>query len=92
VKRGASRDSCLGQDCSVCLMGLCRVGSRADDGFSLEGDDEALDSSLIQQAPTVYVSELPSTQTAVSSQRLQDFRWTAGTLKPESGLGMHTAT
>jgi len=54
----------------------------------LEGDDEAMDSSLIQQAQTVYVSELPPTTAAVSSHRLQNFRWTAGALKQESGLGM----
>ena len=64
---------------------LCRVSSRTGEGSAW---DEALDNSLIQQAPTVYVSELPSTTAAASSQRLQDFSWTS-TVKSEPVLGLH---
>ena len=64
---------------------LRRVASRADDSLSW---DEALDNSLIQPAPTVYMSEVPSSTSAVSSQRLQDFRWTSA-VKSEPFSGMH---
>jgi len=66
-------------------MWLCRVSSRPDSGLSW---DEALDNSLIQQAPAVYVSELPSTTAAAPSQRLQDFRWTSA-VKSAPASGMH---
>ena len=76
----------FGTELTSVIVPLHRVTSRTDDG--LTWDDEAADSSLIQQAPTVYVSELPSTTAAVSSQRLQDFRWTSA-VKSEPVLGIY---
>lgn len=70
------------------IMLLYRVTSTPDDGSAW--DDEAMDSSLIQQTPTIYVSELPPTTTAVTSQRLQDFSWTSA-VTSEQVSGLHCA-
>jgi len=69
-------------------MAVCyafRVRSSVDGGSAW---NEVVENTLIQQAPTVYVSELASTTAPASSHRLSDFSWPSA-VKSESVSGWY---